>query len=93
MGPSLEHLVDAADGQALRGQIGGGARGRHQLEAHLDQPPAGSHHGRLVLVLDRDEDRAAARQDDAGAELRLGEGPGEVVVDAHDLAGRFHLRS
>ena len=32
------------------------------------------------------------RQDLTGAELALAEGHGEVAVDAHDLAGRAHLR-
>ena len=32
------------------------------------------------------------RQVHAGAELRLGEGAREAGVDAHDLAGGFHLR-
>ncbi len=32
------------------------------------------------------------RQLVAGAELRLGEGAAEIAVEAHHLAGRFHLR-
>ena len=47
----------------------------------------------LVVVADRDEHRAVARQVDAGAELRLGEGHREVVVEAHDFAGRAHFRA
>ena len=50
-------------------------------------------HARLVLVAHRDEQRARARQVDAGAELALGEGQREIVVEAHDLAGRVHLRA
>ena len=34
----------------------------------------------------------ASRQEHPGAELRLGEGPLEAGVQAHDLARRFHLR-
>ncbi len=52
----------------------------------------GSTIARLVAVLDRDEDRALLRQLDAGAELRLGEGAAEIAIEAHHLAGRFHLR-
>ena len=34
-----------------------------------------------------------ARQVDAGAELALGEGQREIVVEAHHLAGRAHFRA
>ena len=46
----------------------------------------------LSRVLDRDEHRAGQGQLGAAAELALGEGDGVVPVDAHDLAGRAHLR-
>ena len=46
----------------------------------------------LVRVPDRDEHGARARQAGAAADLALGEGDLERGVDAHHLAGRFHLR-
>ena len=47
----------------------------------------------LVLVLHAQKDIAVEGQVLAGAELRLPEGGAEIEVDAHHLAGRFHLRS
>ena len=47
---------------------------------------------RLVGVGHREEDRAGARQVRARRRLRLGERGREVGADAHDLAGRAHLR-
>src|SRR3546814_9780445 len=49
--------------------------------------------GRLVVVFHGDEHGAALRQGHAGPELRLQEGTSEVAVEAHDLAGRAHLRA
>ena len=46
----------------------------------------------LSASLHRDEHRAGPRQPRAAAELALGEGDLEVAVEAHHLAGRFHLR-
>src|SRR3546814_15507883 len=38
------------------------------------------------------EHRAALGQDGPRAQLRLGEGGGEIAVDAHDFAGALHFR-
>ena len=48
---------------------------------------------RLVGVGHGDEGRALGRQRRAGRGLGLGERAGEVARDAHDLAGRAHLRA
>src|SRR3546814_16803623 len=45
-----------------------------------------------LAVLDRYERRALGGQHRAAADLRLGERRREIAVDAHDLAGRAHLR-
>ena len=58
----------------------------------LDQPPAGATIAALSRSLTETKTVPVQRQADAGAELRLGEGAAEIAVDAHDLAGRFHLR-
>ena len=47
----------------------------------------------LVVAAHRDEHRALARHARAAAELALGERDLERAVDAHDLAGRTHLRT
>ena len=47
---------------------------------------------RLLAVVDREKGRAGERQLIAGRDPRLGERPAELLVDAHDLAGRLHLR-
>ena len=47
----------------------------------------------LVAVGEREEDRARFGQPVAGRDLALGEGQPEGGVDAHDLAGRAHLRA
>ena len=48
--------------------------------------------GRLVGVGERQEDRALGRQERSRSDLGLVERPSERVGDAHDLAGRAHLR-
>jgi hypothetical protein len=85
-------LVDALHRDAPGGEILGRARRRQQAEAQRRQFLAGLDHRLLVLVLDRDEDRAGDRQAEARAELGFGEGAGEAEIQPHDLAGRFHLR-
>ena len=47
----------------------------------------------LVAVGQRQEHRARLGQAVAGRELALGEGQADGEVDAHDLAGRAHLRA
>ena len=63
------------------------------LEAERGQQPYRRQDARLVGIPDRDEHRARARQIGAAADLALGEGDLEGSVDAHHLAGRFHLRA
>jgi hypothetical protein len=89
--PAFQHLVDLGAGQAVLGQEALGAAGGDDVEADLERacaPPAARG---LVAVAHRDEDGAADRHRDAGAELALGEGDGEVAVEPHDLAGGAHL--
>ncbi len=76
----------AADSAAVRA-----ARGV-QVETEVDELLRQLHGFRLVGVLDADEQVAPLRQRRTGGHLRLGVGQPEVRVDAHDLAGRFHLR-
>ena len=70
-----------------------GAAGRQNLEADIDQHADRRQDARLVVIADGDEDGALARQFDAGAELRLGEGQREIRVEADDFAGRAHFRA
>src|SRR6267142_828378 len=88
---ALVDLVDGLDRHALALQQLGGADGGDQAEAHLGQPLGDLQHRALVAVLDRYEHLAGGGQGRARRELRLHVGLAEVVVDAHDLAGRLHL--
>src|SRR5512144_2103936 len=88
----LVDLVHDLHRHALPLQELGGADGGHQAEAHLGEPLGDLQHRALVAVLHREEDLARGGERRAGRELRLHVGLPEVVVDAHDLAGRLHLR-
>ena len=90
---SLQDLVDRAHRDSVIVEEFGGAAGRHDVESHRCQLTRQIGHRRLVVVAHGDENRAALRQVDPGAKLRLGEGAGEIAVQPHHLAGRFHLRA
>ena len=77
------HRLDGL-GRALR---------RADLEAELSKGLGELLHLFLVLVGNREEDAALRRDVDARADDGLVEGARVVVVDAHDLARRLHLRS
>ncbi len=62
------------------------------LEPEGDEPAHGIDDAGLVVLAHRDEHRAAGRHAGTGAELRLGEGNGEIVPYAHHLAGRAQFR-
>ena len=68
------------------------ARGQ-QLESQLRKSRASGTTCALIVVVDAEENRALARQALPGGELRLGEGLAEAARDAHDFAGRAHLRA
>src|SRR5476649_449802 len=78
--PAFEHLVDPLRGNAMLGQEVGGAVGRHDLEAELDQPLHRLHHVCLVGILHRHEHRAGDRHLAPCTQLRLGEGAAEIHV-------------
>src|SRR6516225_4228069 len=93
MRAALQHLVDLAGGNALLGEIALSSGGCDNPETEVNEKPNGFDQARLVVVLDRDEDRSLARQARAPSDLAFGEGDGEITIDAHDLAGRFHFRA
>ena len=47
----------------------------------------------LLTVGHADENPPACGKDRSGGNLALGKGDREPLADAHDLAGRFHLRA
>src|ERR1700722_4168298 len=93
MGAAFRHFVDLDRGDALFGEVALGSRGRQYLESQSGEQPGGFEDARLVGILDRDEDGTGFRQPRAAAELAFDEGDVVVPRDAHDLAGRFHLRA
>ena len=74
-------------------QSGGGAAGGRQVETGAGQIAGDGDERLFVRILHRDEDPPFGRQMGAGADLAFREGFGEGGVDAHDLAGGFHLRA
>src|SRR5438270_12831652 len=68
------------------------ARGRHQLESHIEE--FASHHRNMALVAsgDADEDGALRRQFLPRSHLSFGEGFSKLVGHTHDFARRLHLR-
>src|SRR5579863_8121024 len=91
--PAFGDLVDLDRGDALLGEVTLRARRRHDAKSQSREQSGGFENTRLIGVADRDKDRPAFRQARAAAELALGEGNIVVAVDAHDLAGRLHLRT
>ena len=87
--PTLATIVSTADPGPF--EHVGGAGGRRDREAELDEPAGRDEPGVLVAVGEREEHGALARQRVARAGLALGERHAERAVDAHDLAGRAHL--
>ena len=99
---AVDHAVDdvgAAFGNFLnqlafnspRLQQVGGAAGGDNLESHVDKLPGDVLQMRFVVVFNGNEHSALGRDFAAGAHLGLGKRGGEGMVDAHDLAGRFHF--
>ena len=93
VGPALVHLEHPLGGNAAGAEVPRGALGGEDPEAEPVEPPRDRHHVGLVVIVDRDEDRARQRQRAVGGDLRLGERHPERVGDAHHLAGRAHLRA
>src|SRR5689334_19090658 len=93
MGPAFQYLVDLGRLDALFRQVTLGSGRSDGLETERSQQFDRWQDARLVGVLDRNEDGAAAGQAGATADLTLGESDFKRTVDAHDLTGRFHLRS
>src|SRR6185295_14151218 len=90
--PPLVHLVDHLDVDPVRAQERRRPAARRHGEAEAREVARDRHDGRLVAVVDADEDGPFLRQLLAGAHHRLAERRAEVVGTAHHLAGRFHLR-
>src|SRR5436190_5808206 len=74
----LAHLAHACHGEARGGQRVRCARGRAELEAELDEPPAELDRGVLVRVADGEEGRTAFGQRTTGRALCLRERRREV---------------
>ncbi len=90
--PAFPNLVHDIGSNAGAVEHVGGAAGRDQIEAHLGEVPRERNHGGLVAVLHRDEDRPVLRHGGPASELGFRESAGEIDVEPHGLAGRFHLR-
>ena len=90
---ALEDLVDDPHRDAQAGQRRRRAPGGVDREPQRVKALGEDRRRRLVAVAHREEDAAVERQGRAGRRLRLAERRREVGGDAHDLAGRLHLRS
>ena len=91
VGAAFVELEEAHDGDAGGFERGGGAGGAVDPEAEGMQAAGEVEDGGFVGVADADEDVAGKGERRHGGHLRLGVGEAEVVVDAHDFAGRFHF--
>src|SRR4029077_7439937 len=92
MRATLQDFVNLFALDALSVEVALGATGGDDAKAHGGKLADRRHDLVLVRVLYRHEHRAGERQLASAAELALGKGDSVVAVDAHDLAGRAHLR-
>ncbi len=81
------NLVDLLGCDALLREETLRAAGCQNLEACFHQNADRRQNAFLVLIADRDEHRAGARQVDASTQLRLGECQREIGVETDDFAG------
>ena len=93
VGAAFQHLVDLLGLDPELAQVALRSARGDDLETQLFQQLDRLDDARLVDVAHRDEHGSGARQGGAAADLALGEGDVEGAVEAHDLAGRLHLRA
>src|SRR5579859_4849816 len=90
---SFFDLVDAFHIHAGGLDHVGGTGGGDQLESHVHEFAGDQCDVALVVIGDADEGRYLGRKLLSRSQLRLGKGFAEVIGDAHDLPGGFHLRA